>query len=382
MRHKDILLEGLNQPREEIAKSKKVSFARNHDVAYIYPWSPTKFLLFGKLSEEQLKRKKSENNENIVPILKKSNYVEYDTLHEMRQTLNELKSINEKRIKRPRDQTNSISDSFSLSNIFTEYDPPNHLEEINVDELYTVPPILPSMAIFSPNEQKDFLTNAPCESLTPPSCLVPIAQNHNYKKQLSSSFSLLGHGLDNITDEKKSSLPQLATTKLSEALFGCIRQGEDEHVICYNARPRKYLRMPSIESNDSFSVTSIHKSSPHRSQISQRYAITESDLENIQHLNEEEFICPEITSKQRRPLPLLREAKNRTTKKKKKNGQNQTKKKEGKIDTTTKLKIKPKVNQVGDTTKKSSCKQEARKSGPSILQLHLSPKDIRSGCCK
>jgi len=54
--------------------NKHVTFSEVDDVTYIYQWSPTKYLLFGKYTDDELRRREKANNceQTVKPILKKT----------------------------------------------------------------------------------------------------------------------------------------------------------------------------------------------------------------------------------------------------------------------------------------------------------------------
>ena len=316
---------------------KKVRFSFQDDIAYIYPWSPTKFLLYGKYSEEQLKRKRKKDTKEsyVTPILKKT----------------------------------LVSNDNMPNGNMVEYEELNTLSEINIAETVLID--LPPEAIFSPSKEKNLLTNSPKilgQNELQTAKKIDIEEKNFRKLKRKSLLPDTTHGNPKTIEfMNKNALPYLYSNKVNGTIstFGKDTEFKND---------KGSIQMPSINSKleDSFYRNPIM-----RSQISQRYAIDENELENIQNLHEEELTVGEernSSNQIRRPLPILRDKKNmislndssilndkRTSKKSTLQGV------DGKINKPSK-----KDNLISLSSKAKHC----------IPQLYISPSHITRGCWK
>uniref|UniRef100_A0A7M5XLF7 Uncharacterized protein n=1 Tax=Clytia hemisphaerica TaxID=252671 RepID=A0A7M5XLF7_9CNID len=233
------------------SKSKQVTFSKENDTAYIYPWSPTKYLLYGKYTEEELmekrkKRKTEQSEQNVVSILK-----------------------------RPKNTDEDSSSNATTSGV-------RLLEEIVMEEANPKHPKLPSMAVFSPNRHKDLLTNIPKDNNTR-SRAKSKSKKRNIKG-LDSSFTLIGQ---TISRTENDGLPQLPSPKkLNESVFGCLRNIEGVVTSKHNKTPHDVsYKMPPI--------SQVPRKPLIKTQINKIYTMdTTSNLENLNYLAEEEFEIP------------------------------------------------------------------------------------------
>ena len=332
---KDIF--NLNDEMKE--NPKKVRFSFQDDIAYIYPWSPTKFLLYGKYSEEQLKRKRKKDAKEsyITPILKK---------------------------------TLVINDNLSNGNI-VEYGEPNTLNEINFVE--TVPIDLPPEAIFSPSKEKDLLTNGPKilgQNQLQTASKIDIEESNFRKLKRKSLLPDNTHTNPNTIEfMKKNVLPSLYSNKVVDTTFAF---GKDPEL----KNDKRSIQMPYINRKleDSFCQNS-------RSQISQRYAIDENELENIQNLHEEELTVGEernSSNQTRRPLPILRDKKNIIS-----SNEDSTSKSILNNKRTSKKQPLQSINgKINKPSQKDNLISLSSNAKHCIPQLYTSPSHITRGCWK
>ena len=305
---------------------KQVTFSESgDDVVYIFPWSPTKYLLFGKYTENELelmnrkKRQKVDHNSNnqfdrsskqhqnqqqqhLIPILKKNH------LHQ-----NEDKNINVQSDEE-KDDPFLGSGSKPLEEIVVMEENRSFLSK----KKDSAESFLPSMAIFSPSGTKDLLTNGPKDTEA-----AKVGRTSKNEQMLQSSFEVLGRQRlrqrsscgssqtvkDNDEDNKldKSSvfssstadgLPLLlpSPTKLNEAVFGCIKSIDDggcEGSDGSTKRKKMVIKMPSIINNGSLAKPliktprALHK----RFYSTTNYNSSNSNrsFDNIQLLREEQF---------------------------------------------------------------------------------------------
>ena len=186
-------------------------------------------------------------------------------------------------------------------------------------------PFIPSMAIFSPSDSKDLLTNSPAKDVESPAIITgrsSISKPLSNGKLLRSSFEVIGKQrpkkirttkrMDNTKlDEQQDtlslssssieSLPLLlpSPTKLNEAVFGYIKGIDDSSVIVdssSNERKKVMVKMPSIINNGSLGKPLIKTSrSLHNNNHKRFYSTTNyksrsnKTFDNIQLLREEQF---------------------------------------------------------------------------------------------
>ena len=320
---------------------KKVRFCFQDDIAYIYPWSPTKFLLYGKYSEEQLKRKRKKDAKEsyVTPILKK---------------------------------TVLSNDNLPNGNI-VEYEELNNLNEINIAE--TVPIDLPPEAIFSPSKEKDLLTKSPKmlgqnEQQTVNKTVI---EEKNFRKLKRKSLLPDTTDVNPKTIEFMSmnALPYLYSNKVSDTVCAF---GKDTEL----KNNKRSFQMPSINSKleDSFCRNPII-----RSQISQRYAIDENELQNIQNLHEEELTIGEernSSNQTRRPLPVLRDKKNIISL----NDSSTSKSTLNDKRTSKKPPLQVVNGKINKPSQKDNLISLSNKAKHCIPQLYISPSHITRGCWK
>lgn len=283
------------------SNGKKVTFALEDDVTYIYPWSPTKYLLFGKYTEEELKRRKAynEEQETIIPILKKP-------------SCDSCRHCDDESLETAQNPVVNNNNTAALS--FWSDTPANTLEEIQIDEDSPSHPMLPSMAIFSPSQDKDLISNCPTlnSDTTAMPLLMPIQRKKSKKKKmLNTNFSILGKSLSRQKHHHHQdpsdfveSLPRLKTTtnakSVNKALYGSIKHLDQTSAApskssstFQNTLTSRFMRIPSIDNNDNqppdLNYTPPQRKPLIRTQISQRYALNESDFSDIQTLREEDF---------------------------------------------------------------------------------------------
>jgi len=278
--------------------NKHVTFSEVDDVTYIYQWSPTKYLLFGKYTDDELRRREKANNgeQTVKPILKKT--------HE---------DVADRHVRIVLKEDNGVMSDSKNSKALPSIDASTQLleEEIIVEETSPKHPILPSMAIFSPNESvKELISNSPIkEGAWRPVKKKRKKVNRN-QQQLTSNFTLIGGDGISLRNEADV-LPKLASppaTKPSEAtVFGSVKNVSTLKTTLSS----KYFKMPSIGIGIGESV----RSKPLiKTQITQRYSLDSDDLDDIQWLTEEAFhmekfqesMMGNTTEKRtRRPLPLI-----------------------------------------------------------------------------
>lgn len=245
---KDVLDSLFNQS-QTVTSQKQVTFSDRDDVMYIHPWSPTKFLLFGKYTENEIRQlrryKMSRADQPIVPILKKTDYSGCPE-----------------------------ESGYAL------------LKEIVIEESLPRHPLLPSMAIFSPSNQKESITNNPISST-----LKPLKKKKNTKQLSSSSFTLVGQQLPVNNDP----LPQISSKQTNEAYNGCVKNINDL------SRSGKFIKMPSICNIDK----NARQKPLIKTQISQMYSLDADDLSSVQNLCEEVFSSD--VGRSRELLPTIKD---------------------------------------------------------------------------
>ena len=340
-----------NLNRDSDSFEKHVSFAERSedDVAYIYPWSPTKYLLFGKYTEnelEMMKRKKHQttehcnnNDDQIAPrdTRGQQNNEEHHLKPILKRTRKDHKNKKYRKERGEEGSTTSESDNndnLNLSNqsssLGSECFP---LEEISIckeeneqnsDKEQSV---LPSMVIFSPSEIKDLYTNNRKDIGTrdnrkpkPGSALGTVKLKQQQRRRRSQRKIDHNDTIDKNGCTNASSadlLPLIPSpNRLNEAVFGCIKNIDDMknhpgstgdgNDIVTNSKRKKMgvasaspIKMPCIINRGGSQVKPLIKS-----KLSQRFQsttsynsnTTKSCFDNIQLLREENFIDENFTA--------------------------------------------------------------------------------------
>ena len=254
-----------------IMKPKKVSFSPSDDVAYIYPCSPTKYLLLSNLTTEQLLHRKIKNEcKGTIPILKKPRHCVKE-LFQSEEKVSTFEVVCKNQ--RSKKTVNTLQNNKTLSEI--------------IENTVRLEPSLPSRAIFSPSNEKNLITNVPIDNKPEKSSTKP----HN--KHLGSK-SLFERETLNCVD--KNYFPHLLSSKLGPSSQGQTLDNEINNLV----------KMPSLVQGCKY----YSKNSSFRSQISQRYTISHNELDHINVLGEEDFADTHtlkhfIWKAQRHPLPPL-----------------------------------------------------------------------------
>ena len=305
--------------------SKQVSFSRNGDeVVYIYPWSPTKYLMFGKYTENELELMNRRKRQKVDHTTNDNNSHSGES-----EKQKQLTSI----LKRNHDgwnEDNIYSDSdeeYSDPCLGSETKPLEELETTKDSsssskqkEQETNEPFLPSMAIFSPSGTKDLMTNNPTKDVVDPTNDVKrLTMSSSNGKMLRSTFEVIGKQRPNkirttkrddtkakldeqdilsLSSSSTDSLPLLlpSPTKLNEAVFGCIKSIDDTRVASSNERKVITVKMPSIITNGSLGKPLIKTSRSSNTNNQKRFYSTinyksrsNKTFDNIQLLREEQF---------------------------------------------------------------------------------------------